>query len=200
MRIRPLPDGTFEILPDDAGAPEIVPAADLAARVAPALAEQSRGPTVRLTFDEGEQTVDSRMIDAGSLDFEREPPLPLMFTASTGDGHDGAVLAGSILAARREPWLAIDPKGVIGEQAYETGALLRNPKPELLAIPQPGLVLARRVAHLSEELGFDRGRVRGWGLAQAVLAACWSLEDQSASWTYFIACAQLLKEVKVEGM
>src|SRR5262249_34292324 len=33
----------------------------------------------------------------------------------------------NILAAQRQPWLAIDPKGLIGEPAYETGALLRNP-------------------------------------------------------------------------
>src|SRR5713101_9176579 len=32
----------------------------------------------------------------------------------------------NILAAERAPWLAIDPKGVVGEPAYETGALLRN--------------------------------------------------------------------------
>src|ERR1700730_18084790 len=33
----------------------------------------------------------------------------------------------NILAAEREPWLAIDPKGVVGEPAYETGAFLRHP-------------------------------------------------------------------------
>jgi streptomycin 6-kinase len=32
----------------------------------------------------------------------------------------------NILAAEREPWLAVDPKGVIGEPVFETGALLRN--------------------------------------------------------------------------
>jgi streptomycin 6-kinase len=37
----------------------------------------------------------------------------------------------NILSARRQPWLAIDPKGVAGEPAYEPGALLRNPNPEL---------------------------------------------------------------------
>ena len=33
----------------------------------------------------------------------------------------------NILSATRQPWLAIDPKGVIGEREYDTGAILRNP-------------------------------------------------------------------------
>src|SRR6202040_3906156 len=39
----------------------------------------------------------------------------------------------NILSARRQPWLAIDPKGLAGEPAYEVGALLRNPGPRLTA-------------------------------------------------------------------
>ena len=64
----------------------------------------------------------------------------------------------NILAAERQPWLAIDPKGVVGEPVYETGALLRNPWPDLLSLPDPGRILARRVDQLAEELGFDRAR------------------------------------------
>ena len=33
----------------------------------------------------------------------------------------------NILSATRQPWLALDPKGVIGEREYEVGAWLRNP-------------------------------------------------------------------------
>ena len=33
----------------------------------------------------------------------------------------------NILSASRQPWLALDPKGVIGEREYDVGALLRNP-------------------------------------------------------------------------
>src|SRR5438067_1309862 len=54
----------------------------------------------------------------------------------------------NILAAARQPWLAIDPKGVVGEPAYEAGALLRNPLPWLLEQPDPRGVTARRVADL----------------------------------------------------
>ena len=32
----------------------------------------------------------------------------------------------NILAAERQPWLAIDPKGVVGDPVYETGVFLYN--------------------------------------------------------------------------
>ena len=87
------------------------------------------------------------------------------------------------------------PKGLIGEPAYEVGALLHNPLPDLLAAPQPERILARRVDQLAEELGFDRARVRGWGLAQAVLAPWWSIEDTGQPWDAALICAELLAEI-----
>lgn len=76
-----------------------------------------------------------------------------------GDLHHG-----NIVAAGRRPWLAIDPKGVIGEPAYEAGSFLRNPLPHLLAAHQPDRVIARRVDRLADLLGFDRQRLPDWGL------------------------------------
>jgi streptomycin 6-kinase len=103
-----------------------------------------------------------------------------------GDLHHG-----NILTAQRQPWLAIDPKGLVGEPAYEVGALLFNPS-RLQADPEPGPILARRVDQLADELGLDRTRVRAWGVAQAVLSACWSLEDHGHGWEWAIRCTELL--------
>jgi streptomycin 6-kinase len=102
----------------------------------------------------------------------------------------------NILAASREPWLAIDPKGLIGEPAYEVGALLHNPLPDLLEAPQPACVLRRRVDQLAAELGFDRARIRGWGVAQAVLAAWWTVEDHGHPWDAALTCAKMLAEIR----
>lgn len=102
----------------------------------------------------------------------------------------------NILAAQREPWLAVDPKGVVGEPAYEVGALLRNPHPQLLSRPRPDRVLARRLDQLVEMLGFDRGRMRDWAVAQAVLAAWWDLEDKGQGWEQWVACAELLARLE----
>jgi streptomycin 6-kinase len=105
----------------------------------------------------------------------------------------------NILAAEREPWLAIDPKGVVGEPAYETGALLRNQLSVVLKAPQPDRVMARRVDQLSDELDIDRARVRGWGLAQAVLSVWWDVEDFGHLEDYDVVtldCAALLAAIK----
>lgn len=103
----------------------------------------------------------------------------------------------NILAAEREPWLALDPKGIVGEPAYEVGALLRNRLPEPLSGAAPGRILARRVDQLAAELHFDRARIRGWGLAHSVLSAWWSYEDHGHGWEPAIACAEYLAAIKV---
>ncbi len=98
----------------------------------------------------------------------------------------------NILSARRESWLAIDPKGVIGEPAYEVGALLRNPLPKLLNVPDPKDILSRRLDLFSQSLEIDRERLRSWGIAQAVLSAWWSIEGDEGNWQPAIKCAELL--------
>lgn len=100
----------------------------------------------------------------------------------------------NVLAARRAPWLAVDPKGVVGEPAYEAGALLRNPRPTLLAASDPRRLLRRRLDQLTVELALDRDRLQQWGFAQAVLAAWWSLEDNDDDWPAWIEVAVLLAE------
>jgi streptomycin 6-kinase len=115
------------------------------------------------------------------------PPLLLH-----GDLHHG-----NILAAAREPWLAIDPQGVVAEPAYEVGALLRNPLPQLLRWPHPVRVTERRIAQLSDELGLERARVRGWGLAQAVLSEWWSIEDEGELGEHGYAVAEILAATKI---
>ncbi len=103
----------------------------------------------------------------------------------------------NILAAQRQPWLALDPKGVVGEREYEVGALLRNPIPGLLARPDPRAVLDRRIHLLAERLHFDRARLRDWALAQAVLSAWWSVEDHGGGWEWALACAEHLAALKL---
>src|SRR5207245_1532988 len=117
-----------------------------------------------------------------------EPPVLLH-----GDLHHE-----NIVSAERQPWLALDPKGLVGEPAYEVGALLRNQLPEPLDVPETSRILARRIDQLSEELGFERSRLRDWGLAQAVLSAWWSYEDHGYGWEPAITCAELLAAVPGE--
>lgn len=103
----------------------------------------------------------------------------------------------NILSAGRQSWLAIDPKGVIGEPAYEVGALLRNLWPDRHTHQNPARLLERRAHRLAEELELDPARVRGWAVAQAVLSAVWGIEDNDDGWGAALADAQLLVAIKV---
>lgn len=96
----------------------------------------------------------------------------------------------NIIKSSRGSWLAIDPKGVVGEQAYEVCAFLRNPMPDLLTRMDTKQVLARRVDRFSKLLGFDRERLIRWGLSEAVLSASWDIDDETQSWESAIFVAE----------
>lgn len=49
-----------------------------------------------------------------------------------------------------------------------------------------------RAAQMAEQLNLDRERVLGWGLAQAVFAAWWSIEGGGQVREQPLACAELL--------
>lgn len=80
---------------------------------------------------------------------------------------------GNVLAATREPWLAIDPKPLAGERAFDTGHFLRD---LLSPAPEDGEI-ARLVDRLARELDLGRDRIRGWTLVRSVENALWCLED-----------------------
>ena len=82
----------------------------------------------------------------------------------------------NVLRAEREPWLAIDPHGVVGDPAYDAGPWLYNPDPpsrdpRLLALV-PG-----RLEQLADGLRQPLDRITAWGFVQAVLSAVWSAES-----------------------
>jgi streptomycin 6-kinase len=97
----------------------------------------------------------------------------------------------NILADRANGWVAIDPKGVIGDSAYEAARFQHNPIPGFLSTDDPRAVARRRVEILASILGEDRVRLLAWAFFDAVLAACWSVEEET-DWTYHLACAELL--------
>jgi streptomycin 6-kinase len=82
----------------------------------------------------------------------------------------------NVLFDARRGWLAIDPKGVVGETEFEVGAALRNPWEWSEMLAQPA-VIERRLRRYANTLAIDRGRALMWGFAQGVLSAIWTVED-----------------------
>jgi streptomycin 6-kinase len=82
----------------------------------------------------------------------------------------------NVLFDSNRGWLAIDPKGVVGEIEYEVGAALRNPieRPELFLSRS---TIERRLKQFTDRLPLDYERALAWAFAQAVLSAIWSIED-----------------------
>lgn len=108
----------------------------------------------------------------------------------------------NIVSAQREPWLIIDPHGIIGEPAFEVGPWLRNtvgdpngPHAHLYLLNQPNAraVLDRRLSDFSQLLEVERGRLRDWGIAFCALSACWSNESNHRhGWEQALAVADIL--------
>lgn len=73
-------------------------------------------------------------------------------------------------------WVAIDPKGVIGEPEYELGAFIRNPVEQPSSFTNVSVVRAR-LGRATDALGLDRHRALAWSYAQAVLSVIWGVED-----------------------
>jgi streptomycin 6-kinase len=69
---------------------------------------------------------------------------------------------GNILAARREPWLVIDPKPYVGDPCYDVLQHMLNHSDRLAADP---VGFAHRMADLAE---LDRDRVVAWLFARCV--------------------------------
>jgi streptomycin 6-kinase len=72
----------------------------------------------------------------------------------------------NVLASEREPWLAIDPKPMVGDPAYDGPRLVTQPDP--LLHPDPAGLVAGRLDLVADAAGIDRGRLAEWCLVGAV--------------------------------
>jgi streptomycin 6-kinase len=79
--------------------------------------------------------------------------------------------AGNVLAAEREPWLAIDPKPLAGEKAFAVAPLVRDH-----TLGHTREAVRRRLDRACEQLDLDRERARGWTIVQTV---AWAGGDEA---------------------
>nr|WP_206322324.1 aminoglycoside phosphotransferase family protein [Streptomyces sp. HNM0575] len=82
---------------------------------------------------------------------------------------------GNLLAAEREPWLAIDTKPMYGDPAFDPWPLIQQID-DPFALPEPQRVLARRTSLVAGELGVDVAHLRTWAVARHVEFLLWCLD------------------------
>lgn len=141
---------------------------------------------LRCKFDGGTGPLPERLVVLAERTFES-----LLATAGDQMLLHGDLHHGNIVAGEREPWLAIDPKGVIGEAEYEVCALLTNNLPEEGRID----LLRKRVNVLCAELPLSRKRVIQWAMSFGVLSASWCIEDGVGDPMASIARAELFERI-----
>jgi streptomycin 6-kinase len=83
----------------------------------------------------------------------------------------GDLHARNILRADREPWLAVDPKGVVGDPAYDGGTLLKARALALLEADDLRAAAYRTLDVFTDAAELDRGRVQRWAQLHTVQAA-----------------------------
>jgi streptomycin 6-kinase len=69
----------------------------------------------------------------------------------------------NVLAAQREPWLAIDPKPLAGEREFSAASIVRSSE-----LGHSKRAVLHRLDRLCSELDLDRERAKGWTIAQTI--------------------------------
>jgi len=132
----------------------------------PHLQEQADGWEEQLHRDSEElvHALSPRVLDAAVAtihELGRVQPDTLIH----GDLH-----ARNILRADREPWLAVDPKGYVGDPAYDGGTLLKSRALTLLEVDDLRSAVHRTLDVFAEAAELDRERTQRWAQLHAVQA------------------------------
>jgi streptomycin 6-kinase len=84
----------------------------------------------------------------------------------------------NILRSSDRGWLAIDPKPLVGDAAYDLAQYLGNRVEAALATVDPQAELVRQIERFADGLGLDRRRIAGWA---AVKAVAWNFGDEDVA-------------------
>lgn len=99
----------------------------------------------------------------------------------------------NILSARRAPFLAIDPKGIIGDIGYDLSVFMVNHAEWLESAPDLKEKLDSAIRAFSEAFEIEPQNLRRWIFAQTVLSAWWTFEENSENWKTGLDFAEIWK-------
>lgn len=93
---------------------------------------------------------------------------------------------GNILAARREPWLVIDPKPLVGDPAFDTAHLVRSLLPDPIAMPE----FERLVTAIAGYLELPPERIAQWVFVRSIENALWAIRTGMGDDSWDVTCAE----------
>jgi streptomycin 6-kinase len=103
----------------------------------------------------------------------------------------------NILSAERESFLAIDPKGVVGDIGYEIAVFMNNQRRIMRSRQDLRQIIARRIEQFSQSFAIEPLKLRKWAFVQAVLSAWWVFEDTKTSSAKWIDYAEIWEEIGI---
>jgi streptomycin 6-kinase len=110
------------------------------------------------TWQRFAQPFERRLLDAALEALHELPPTQRRHVLLHQDLHGD-----NVLAARREPWLVIDPKPLVGEPEFAVAPIVRSRE-----LGHSRREVLERFDRLTSELSLDRDRARGWTIAQTI--------------------------------
>lgn len=131
--------------------------------------------------------------------FKKAQALSKTLLNSQGDLYllHGDLHHQNILLKDNQEWIAIDPKGIVGELAFEVGAYLRNPLPHLLENENAVEIIYNRIHLFAKGLKTDYERIVNWGYIQSILTTCWAIEDNQKNVGDFLKMIKLFEKIKM---
>lgn len=118
--------------------------------------------------------------------------LGFMATVKPADSSDVVLhqdLHGGNVLRREEYWVAIDPKPLVGERAFDLASYVRDRRGRLRDDRGSEAVVRDRLEHLCGVLDVDRDRAKGWALAHAL---AWSFDAQANFYPDLVLAARLI--------
>ncbi|MEV4266890.1 aminoglycoside phosphotransferase family protein [Kribbella sp. NPDC049584] len=83
----------------------------------------------------------------------------------------------NVMAAKRQPWLVIDPKPLAGDPAFELMPAVWNRWDDLVATGDLSQAIRDRFDLMLEVTGIDRDRALGWTAGRILQNVLWFTED-----------------------